>query len=147
MLINRPYQIYDEKLVLFNDKKYRFVDMPSVEWEEQSNITEEKKLIENLNTENYHKQARKSRKISRLSDSLEISLPKNPKILIINKDMYKVSSYNIFKQAIEYLVSKNCKIFIEDPFKNILKNVYSFDPSIINEIDLVITVGGNETVM
>jgi len=82
------------------------------------------------------------------SEYFKVSLPSNTNVLVVRRVGEDQEIQNTFIRVIQRLIDYNCNVFVEsDQAKGILQSVRKFNASHCEIINLVVTLGGDGTVV
>ncbi|CAG9325957.1 unnamed protein product [Blepharisma stoltei] len=150
-MINQPIINRCGVLYLFHDKDFTTYNIGRFKERNGSEVSLTPSKIEYIRTEDFLRNSleRGVFHVDRHSvNSFKVSLPNSPKVLIIRRIGKDDEIESAFMRTVRYLLDKNTTVFVEaDRTKDLNPQVHKFHEGLCEKINLVITLGGDGTVI
>lgn len=149
--VNKPIYSHNGLLYLFNNKEFTTYFAGRIRERQNSDIKLTPSKIEYVKNEESMRNSLEKGVflVDRHSaGQFKVSLPVTPNILIVRRIGKDDEIEAVFMRTVSYLLAKSATIFVEaDRLKDLNPQVRKFNDSICDKINLVITLGGDGTVI
>ncbi|CAG9311362.1 unnamed protein product [Blepharisma stoltei] len=149
--VNKPTILRFGMIYLFNNKEFTTYNIGRLRERTLSEISLTPSKIEYVRNEDFLRNSLEQGifHVDRHSvNSFKVSLPNSPKVLIVRRIGKDDEIESVYMRTVRYLLDKNTTVFVEaDRSKDLNPQVRRFHEGLCDKINLVITLGGDGTVI